>query len=247
MDQDARVRQGKAFLRRSRGQQRRRHAGRLSDADGGHVRPDELHGVVNRHAGGNRAAGRVDVKRDVFFRVFGLQEQHLRDDQVGDIVIDRSAKKNDVVPQQPGINIVGPLAPAGLLNHHGHKHCLLLLVYAGISALSPQLSPPADDEHRSATPSWKSNSGSCGSVKRASGRSAIKRIQGLLVANAMPNSIQPAILGQTSANLFHRLLRLRGQGFHSCSNSSSLTSIFSSSAIWSRISAAFTSRKAASR
>ena len=41
---------------------------------------------------------------------------------------------------------------------------------------------------------------------------AVQRIQGLLVADAMPNSIQPSILGQSSANLFNGLLGLLRQG-----------------------------------
>src|ERR1700680_1963390 len=41
--------------------------------------------------------------------------------------------------------------------------------------------------------------------------SAVQRIQGLLVADAMTNSIQPAILRQTSPDLFEGLLRLCGQ------------------------------------
>src|SRR3546814_4765936 len=49
---------------------------------------DELHGVVDRHAGGDDAAGRVDVQADVLLGVPGLEEQHLRDDDVGDVVVD---------------------------------------------------------------------------------------------------------------------------------------------------------------
>src|SRR5271157_1157601 len=40
---------------------------------------------------------------------------------------------------------------------------------------------------------------------------AVQRIQGLLVADAMPNSIQPPILRQTRAHLLDGLLRLVGQ------------------------------------
>src|SRR5271157_4985178 len=43
---------------------------------------------------------------------------------------------------------------------------------------------------------------------------AVQRIQGLLVADAMPNSIQPSILRQTRAHLLHGLLRLVGQRLH---------------------------------
>jgi hypothetical protein len=40
-------------------------------------------------------------------------------------------------------------------------------------------------------------------------RPAVKVVQGLFVAEAMPNSIQPSILGQTRANLFDGLFGLR--------------------------------------
>src|ERR1019366_5884337 len=40
---------------------------------------------------------------------------------------------------------------------------------------------------------------------------AVQRIQGLLVADAMPNAIQPSILRQTSPDLFEGLLRLGRQ------------------------------------
>src|SRR5271157_1711635 len=42
-------------------------------------------------------------------------------------------------------------------------------------------------------------------------RPAVQRIQGLLVADAMPNSIQPCIPRQTRAHLLYGLLRLVGQ------------------------------------
>src|SRR5208337_4797578 len=112
----------------------------------------------------------------------------LRDDQVRDIVIDRSAKKDDVVPQQAGINVVRPLAPAGLLDHHGYKHGLRLLRV------------PAH------TSSSRSSRG--GGMQAALCGPAVKMIQGLIVADAMPNSIQPSILRQTGANLLDWLLRL---------------------------------------
>ena len=50
------------------------------------------------------------------------RKQHLGDDQVRHLVVNRSPEKNDVVPQQPGINVIRTLAPAGLFDHHGHKH-----------------------------------------------------------------------------------------------------------------------------
>ena len=59
---------------------------------GGDVGLDVLHGVVDRQAGGDRAAGRVDVEGDVLLGVLRLEEEHLGDDQVGDVVVDRRGR-----------------------------------------------------------------------------------------------------------------------------------------------------------
>ena len=118
VDQDARVGQREALLRRPRRQQHRRHRRRLPDADSHHVRLDVLHGVVDRHARGDRPSRRVDIELDVLLRVLRRQEQQLRDHQVGDVVVNRRPDKNDVVAQQPTVDVVGALAAAGLLDHH---------------------------------------------------------------------------------------------------------------------------------
>ena len=124
MDEDPRVGQGKAFARGAGKQQKRAHAGRLADAVRHDIVVDELHGVINREAGGDGAARRVDVELDVFFRVFAREKEHLRDDQVRDLIVDRRSKKDNVVAQQTGVNVVGAFAPARLLNHHRYKcHC----------------------------------------------------------------------------------------------------------------------------
>src|SRR5690606_17417179 len=42
-------------------------------------------------------------------------------DQVGDRVVDRCAQEDDVLLEQPAVEVVGPLAPVGLLDHRGHE------------------------------------------------------------------------------------------------------------------------------
>ncbi len=66
------------------------------------------------------SAGRIDVQRNIFFRIFGSQEQHLRDDQIGDVVVNGSAQENDVFLEQARIDIKRALAARGLLHNHGH-------------------------------------------------------------------------------------------------------------------------------
>ena len=85
---------------RAAGQQQRAHAHRDADADRLHVGLDELHRVVDRQAGVDRAAGRVDVERDVLVGVLGLQVQELGHDQVGDLVVDGRAEEDDPLVEQ---------------------------------------------------------------------------------------------------------------------------------------------------
>src|SRR3990172_1160685 len=65
--------------------------------------------------------GGVDVEVDVLVRVLRLEEQELRDHEVGDVVLDRAADEDDPVLQEPGVDVVGALAAAGLLDHHGNQ------------------------------------------------------------------------------------------------------------------------------
>src|SRR4029453_7164009 len=61
---------------------------------------------------------RVDVELDVLPRVLAIQEQELRDDQVGNVVVDRRAEEDDALLQQQRVDVVRPLPTvAGLDNH----------------------------------------------------------------------------------------------------------------------------------
>ncbi len=121
VDQDLRVRQRHALARRPTGQQQRSHRHRDADADGVDVGLDELHRVVDRQARIDRAAGRVDVQRDVLFGVVGLQVQQLRHDQVGDLVVHRRAEEDDPLVEQPAVDVECSLTARGLLDDHWDK------------------------------------------------------------------------------------------------------------------------------
>ncbi len=97
VNHDVGIRQGEAFAFRPRREQDRAHAGRHPQTIGGHVTGQKLHRVVNCQARRDGAAWRVDVKVDVFFPVFHLEEQKLRDDQIGDVIVDLRPDKNDPV------------------------------------------------------------------------------------------------------------------------------------------------------
>src|SRR5206468_11456111 len=60
----------------------------------------------------------VDVERDLLVGILRLQEQQLGDDEVGDLVVDRSADEDDALLQQPGVDVEGPLATARVLDDH---------------------------------------------------------------------------------------------------------------------------------
>jgi hypothetical protein len=55
---------------------------------------------------------------NIVFAVFVAEEQHLGDNQVGLVVVYRSAEKDNPVLQQPGIDIVGPLCSTAFLYHY---------------------------------------------------------------------------------------------------------------------------------
>ena len=62
-------------------EQERAHGRRHADADGGDIALDVLHGVVDGHAGGDAAAGAVDIELNVLIRVLGFQIQQLGNHQ----------------------------------------------------------------------------------------------------------------------------------------------------------------------
>ncbi len=84
-------------------------------------RADELHRIVDRHAGGHDATRRIDVKRDFLLRVFSLEEKQLRADERGHLVFHRSGEENDAFLEKTGKYVVGAFAAIGLLNDHRHQ------------------------------------------------------------------------------------------------------------------------------
>ena len=125
MDHDVRIGQGVALALGAGAKQHRAHAGRHAHAVGVHVASDELHGVVDGQPRRHRAAGRVDVNVDVLFRVLHLQEQHLGDDEVRDVIVDGRADEDDAVLEQARIDVVATLPAAGLFDDHGDKDGIL--------------------------------------------------------------------------------------------------------------------------
>ncbi len=121
VDHDASIGQGGAHAGFAGREQQGAHGGSLTHAERGHRRTDELHRIVDRKARRHHATRGIDVERDLLFRVFRFEEQKLRDDQRGHIVLDHAGNEDDALLEQARINIKGPLAPIGLLNHHRHE------------------------------------------------------------------------------------------------------------------------------
>ncbi len=93
----------------------------MPDADRLHVGLDELHRVVDRKARVHRAAGRVDVDRDVLLGILGLQVQQLGDDQVRDLIVDGRAEEDDPLVEQTAVDVERSLSARGLLDDHWDK------------------------------------------------------------------------------------------------------------------------------
>ena len=76
---------------------------------------DVLHGVVDREACRDGSPRRIDIQLNILLRVLARKKEKLRDDEVGDVVVDRCAEEDNVVAEQTAVDIVGAFAPARLL------------------------------------------------------------------------------------------------------------------------------------
>src|SRR5450759_711227 len=149
VEQDARVGRRETLALGPRRQEHRGAAGRLPDAPGGYVAGEVHHGVVDRQRAGDHTARRVDVDVDVLLGVLALEEQQLRHDQVGEVVLDLLTYEQDALLEQARVDVVLPLAPRGLLDDYRYQlrpcviHCysgsspvLVAPVSSSASALS---------------------------------------------------------------------------------------------------------------
>ena len=99
------------------------HGGRYSCADGGHVRFNELHGVINPEAGVDASPRGIDINLYVFGGIRTGQEQQLGLDDIGYLVADRGPQENDAVHHQPGEHVHGNGIELPFLDDiRGHSH-----------------------------------------------------------------------------------------------------------------------------
>ena len=121
MDDDLAVWQRRALPFGSRSEQQRCHRGGVTDGDGGDVRLDVLHRVVDRHSAGHQPTRAVDVERDVFIGVFRFEEDQLGDHQRRDVVVDPTGDEDNPFTKQTRVNVVGAFAATRLLNDHWYE------------------------------------------------------------------------------------------------------------------------------
>src|SRR2546428_776472 len=105
--------------RRTNTSARRRRHGPLGDGPRGRL--EDPHGLVDAYARRHRAAGGVDVKLDVLVGILGLQEEHLGDDQVGDLVLDVGREEDDPLLEEAGEDVVRPLPARGQFDHNRNQ------------------------------------------------------------------------------------------------------------------------------
>ena len=81
-----------------------------------------LHGVEDRETAVNDAAGRVDVEHHLFVRVLALEEEKLRDDDVGDVIVDLGSEEHDAIFEEAAEDVPVALAAVGGLHDGGVRN-----------------------------------------------------------------------------------------------------------------------------
>lgn len=120
MDHDAGVGQGAALAEGTRGEEEGAHGGGLADAEGADGGADVLHGVVDGEAGGDDAAGGIDVHVDGLGGVLGFEEEELGNDDGGGVVGDGAVDADYPLLEEAGEDVVGALAAGGVFDYHGN-------------------------------------------------------------------------------------------------------------------------------
>mmetsp|Transcript_10790 Transcript_10790/g.24526 ORF Transcript_10790/g.24526 Transcript_10790/m.24526 type:complete len:287 (-) Transcript_10790:3-863(-) len=116
MDHDTGIGQRLPLARSSRAEQEGTHGCSCTEADGGSIARDVLHGIIDCHPRGDRSSRRVDVDSDVLAGILVRQEQHLSNEVVGDFVVHVSSQEQDPVLCQSRVDVHLTLTN----RNHGH-------------------------------------------------------------------------------------------------------------------------------
>ncbi len=117
MHVDRGVGQGIALALGAGGQQHRAKRGGHTHGDRADRVADHLHRVVDCQARVDLAARRVDIHLDRGLAVFFVQVQQLGHDDVGNLIVNRGAHKDDPVFEQQRENIINALAASAAFDH----------------------------------------------------------------------------------------------------------------------------------
>ena len=131
------------------------HGGGQPRGHGGDVGLDVLHGVVDGHAGGHRAAGAVDVEVDVPLGILGGQQQHLGADGVGVVITHLGAEPDDALLEEAVVDGVGQpqtrASGVGCLGRCDRSGCIELAhvspLMVGVATLTRCPRPPCPPSH----------------------------------------------------------------------------------------------------
>src|SRR4029450_8539486 len=105
---------------------------------------DAMEAAWPTHRG--ETAWRVCVHPYLFLRIVCFQEQELGDHEGRHHILDRTGDEDDALLQQTREDVVGALAPVGLLDHHGDKG--IHVDINGVAHGSTCLRPAAWDRRR---------------------------------------------------------------------------------------------------
>ena len=100
MDHNTSIGQGLALARSSSSEKEGTHTCRHTEANGLNIARDELHGIVNSKTSRDGSTRRVDVQSDVGLRILVGQEQKLRHKNIGHLIIDIGAQKQNAILEQ---------------------------------------------------------------------------------------------------------------------------------------------------
>ena len=106
MDHDPRVGERKTLARGPGRQEDGPHTCGLPDTDRRDRSLQVLDSVVDRQSTGDDAAGGVDIEKDILLRIFRVKKEELGNNQVGKVIINLAAQKNNAILQQTGVDVV---------------------------------------------------------------------------------------------------------------------------------------------
>src|SRR3989344_645356 len=117
MDHNLRIWQAETFALFTISENMRAHRCCPAYANCGNVRLDVIHGIYDSETCSYVPARRINVKSNIFLRIFCLEKKKLRNDNVGRFVINRTSQENYAFTQKARVNIIRPLSELRFLNN----------------------------------------------------------------------------------------------------------------------------------